>query len=74
MSPKILRLASFDIGTADLRWWAPEILERYADGFYTMHQQLFAEVCAHSEPDDLGGAELQSVELIKFEPRQGHYP
>lgn len=74
MSPKILRLASFDIGTADLRWWAPEILERYADGFYTMHQQLFAEVCAHSEPDDLGGTELKSVELIKFEPRQGHYP
>jgi len=57
-----------------LRWWAPEILERYPDGFYSMHQQLFADVCTHSQPEDLGGAELEKVDLIKFEPRKGHYP
>jgi GMP synthase-like glutamine amidotransferase len=74
MSKTTLRLASFDVGTDDLRWWAPEILERYPDGFYTMHQQLFDEVCAQSQSGDLGGVELESVELIKYEPRKGHYP
>lgn len=73
-SPKALRLASFDVGTDDLRWWAPELLERYPDGFYDMHQQLFTEVCEQSQPEDLGGVELSSVELIKFEPRKSHYP
>lgn len=71
---RTLRLASFDLGTDDLRWWAPEILERYADGFYTMHQQLFEEVCQKSQPEDLGGVELQQVELVKYEPRKSHYP
>ncbi|MEO0709047.1 MAG: hypothetical protein AAF050_25770, partial [Cyanobacteria bacterium J06649_5] len=28
LSSKKLRLASFDVGTDDLRWWAPELLER----------------------------------------------
>lgn len=69
-----LRLASFDIGTDDLRWWAPDILERYPDGFYTMHQQLFEEVCQKSQPKDLGGVALQGVELVKYEPRKFHYP
>lgn len=72
--PTVLRLASFDIGTDDLRWWAPELLERYPGGFYTMHQQLFTEVCEKSNPADLGGATLNKVELIKFEPRKFHYP
>ncbi|PSN17124.1 hypothetical protein C7271_19365 [filamentous cyanobacterium CCP5] len=74
MAPTTLRLASFDIGTDDLRWWAPELLDRYPDGFYTMHQQLFEAVCADSQPVDLGGAELEKVELIKYEPRNDHYP
>ncbi|MEO0709046.1 MAG: hypothetical protein AAF050_25765 [Cyanobacteria bacterium J06649_5] len=74
LSSKKLRLASFDVGTDDLRWWAPELLERYPDGFYTMHQQLFSEVCAKSTPAELGGVELSDVELIKFEPRKSHYP
>ena len=74
MTKTTLRLASFDVGTDDLRWWAPEILERYPDGFYTMHQQLFDEVCAKSQPEDLGGVELEAVELIKYAPRKGHYP
>lgn len=72
--PTTLRLASFDIGTDDLRWWAPELLERYPDGFYDMHQQLFTEVCEKSGPEDLGGIDLAEVELIKFEPRKFHYP
>jgi GMP synthase-like glutamine amidotransferase len=72
--PHTLRLASFDVGTDDLRWWAPEILERYPDGFYEMHQQLFTDVCQQSQPDDLGGVELDGVELVKFEPRKFHYP
>ncbi|MGF1496520.1 MAG: type 1 glutamine amidotransferase [Elainellaceae cyanobacterium] len=74
MPAKTLRLASFDIGTDDLKWWAPEVLERYPGGFYEMHQQLFDEVCRHSQPEDLGGVELAAVELVKFEPRQFHYP
>ncbi|MEM6425755.1 MAG: hypothetical protein AAF728_11440 [Cyanobacteria bacterium P01_D01_bin.128] len=74
MPPQTLRLASFDVGTDDLRWWAPEILERYPDGFYDMHRQLFDDVCAKSQPEDLGGVELTQVELIKYEPRQAHYP
>ena len=69
-----LRLASFDVGTDDLRWWAPEILDRYPDGFYTMHQQLFDAVCKESKPEDLGGVDLSAVELIKYEPRKSHYP
>ena len=69
-----LRLASFDVGTDDLRWWAPEILERYPEGFYTMHQQLFDEVCKQSQPEELGGVDLTAVELIKYEPRKGRYP
>lgn len=69
-----LRLASFDIGTDDLRWWAPELLERYPDGFYDMHQQLFTEVCKKSRPEDLGDVDLAKVELVKFEPRKFHYP
>ncbi|MEO0805303.1 MAG: hypothetical protein AAFY33_03260 [Cyanobacteria bacterium J06643_4] len=73
-SSKTLRLASFDVGTDDLRWWAPELLERYPDGFYGMHQQLFTEVCAKSSAAELGGIALDSVELIKFEPRKFHYP
>ncbi len=71
---KSLRLASFDVGTDDLRWWAPELLERYPDGFYDMHQQLFTEVCQVSQPADLGGIALSQVELVKFEPRRFHYP
>ncbi len=71
---KSLRLASFDVGTDDLRWWAPELLERYPDGFYDMHQQLFTEVCQQSDPTDLGGVALSHVELIKYEPRKFHYP
>ncbi|MEO0987876.1 MAG: hypothetical protein AAFY20_20395 [Cyanobacteria bacterium J06639_14] len=74
MSTQTLRLASFDVGTDDLRWWAPEILERYPDGFYEMHQQLFDVVCQESGPEDLGGVELSGVELIKYEPRKDHYP
>ena len=73
-SSKTLRLASFDIGTDDLRWWAPELLERYPDGFYDMHQQLFTEVCEKSSPADLGDVDLARVELIKYEPRKFHYP
>jgi len=73
-TPNVLRLASFDIGTDDLRWWAPELLERYPEGFYTMHQQLFTEVCEKSSPTDLGGVTLNKVELVKFEPRKFHYP
>ncbi|MEO0542068.1 MAG: hypothetical protein AAFZ80_14555 [Cyanobacteria bacterium P01_A01_bin.105] len=69
-----LRLASFDVGTDDLRWWAPEILDRYPEGFYTMHQQLFDAVCEQSQPQDLGGIDLGAVELIKYEPRKAHYP
>ncbi|MEL7054053.1 MAG: hypothetical protein AAGM45_20020 [Cyanobacteria bacterium J06588_5] len=72
--PKTLRLASFDVGTDDLRWWAPELLERYPDGFYDMHQQLFNEVCEKSDSTDLGGVTLEKVELIKYEPRKFHYP
>ena len=74
MPPQTLRLASFDVGTDDLKWWAPEIMERYPGGFYEMHQQLFDQVCRESQPSDLGGVDLEAVELIKFEPRQGHYP
>ncbi|MEO0532737.1 MAG: type 1 glutamine amidotransferase [Cyanobacteria bacterium P01_A01_bin.123] len=74
MSSKTLRLASFDVGTDDLKWWAPEIIERYPGGFYDMHQQLFQQVCRESQPSDLGGVELTDVDLIKFEPRQGQYP
>ncbi|MEM1279255.1 MAG: hypothetical protein AAGG53_04340 [Cyanobacteria bacterium P01_H01_bin.152] len=74
MPSQTLRLASFDVGTDDLRWWAPEILERYPDGFYDMHCQLFDEVCEKSQPEDLGGVELTQVELIKYEPRKSHYP
>ncbi|NER80157.1 MAG: type 1 glutamine amidotransferase [Leptolyngbya sp. SIO1D8] len=74
MSSKTLRLASFDVGTDDLRWWAPEILERYPEGFYDMHRQLFDAVCQESPPEDLGGVELGGVELIKYEPRKAHYP
>lgn len=74
MSPQTLRLASFDVGTDDLRWWAPELLERYPQGYYDMYQQLLTAVCQQSQPEDLGGAELSSVELIKFEPRKSHYP
>lgn len=74
MSSHTLRLASFDVGTDDLRWWAPEILDRYPDGFYDMHQQLFTDVCQTSQSEDLGGVALDSVELIKFEPRKDHYP
>ncbi|MEM7770489.1 MAG: hypothetical protein AAF327_08265 [Cyanobacteria bacterium P01_A01_bin.37] len=74
MTSRTLRLASFDVGTDDLRWWAPTILDRYPDGFYTMHQQLFNAVCEVSQPSDLGGVELSQVELIKFEPRNDHYP
>lgn len=71
---KSLRLASFDVGTDDLRWWAPELLERYPDGFYEMHQQLFTEVCQVSQPEDLGGIMLEQFKLVKFEPRRFHYP
>ena len=74
MVSRMLRLASFDVGTDDLRWWAPQILERYPDGFYDMHQQLFTDVCQKSLPKDLGGVELEGVELIKFEPRKFYYP
>ncbi len=74
MTSKNLRLASFDVGTDDLRWWAPELLERYPDGFYDMHRQLFTEVCQVSQPTDLGGIALSQVELVKFEPRRFHYP
>ncbi|MEM1255885.1 MAG: hypothetical protein AAGI69_25885 [Cyanobacteria bacterium P01_H01_bin.21] len=74
MPSHTLRLASFDVGTDDLRWWAPEILDRYPDGFYDMHQQLFNDVCHKSQPEDLGGIALDNVELIKFEPRKFHYP
>ena len=74
MPSHTLRLASFDVGTDDLRWWAPEILDRYPDGFYDMHQQLFTDVCQKSQPDDLGDVELTNVDLIKFEPRKFHYP
>lgn len=74
MPSRTLRLGSFDVGTDDLRWWAPEILDRYPDGFYDMHQQLFSDVCQKSQPDDLGGVELDQVELIKFEPRKFNYP
>ena len=74
MTSKMLRLASFDVGTDDLRWWAPQILERYPDGFYEMHQKLFNHVCNVSEPEDLGGVALSQVDLIKYEPRKGHYP
>ncbi|MEO0397283.1 MAG: hypothetical protein AAF243_15040 [Cyanobacteria bacterium P01_A01_bin.137] len=74
MSSHTLRLASFDVGTDDLRWWAPEILDRYPDGFYDMHQQLFTDVCQKSQPEDLGGVALSHVDLIKFEPREFHYP
>ncbi|MEB3210570.1 MAG: hypothetical protein VKL39_04420 [Leptolyngbyaceae bacterium] len=74
MASRTLRLASFDIGTDDLRWWAPQILDRYPDGFYEMHQKLFTHVCQVSKPEDLGGVELSHVELIKFEPRKSHYP
>ncbi len=73
-SLKTLRLASFDVGTDDLRWWAPELLDRYPGGFYEMHQQLFDEVCANSAPAELGGVALAGVELVKFEPRKSHYP
>jgi GMP synthase-like glutamine amidotransferase len=69
-----LRLASFDLGTDDLRAWVPEILERYPDGFWEMHQQLFTHVCEQSKPEDFGGIHLSGVELIKFEPRKFHYP
>ncbi|NEQ52661.1 MAG: hypothetical protein F6K11_21405 [Leptolyngbya sp. SIO3F4] len=74
MTSKILRLASFDVGTDDLRWWAPQILDRYPGGFYEMHQQLFTDVCQKSLPEDLGGVRLDGVELVKFEPRKFHYP
>lgn len=74
MISKTLRLASFDVGTDDFRWWAPQILDRYPDGFYEMHQQLFNDVCAKSLPEDLGGVALNRVDLIKFEPRKFHYP
>lgn len=74
MTSKTLRLASFDVGTDDLRWWAPQILERYPDGFYEMHQKLFNHVCEVSQPEDLGGVSLKQVELIKYEPRKDHYP
>ncbi len=74
MASKTLHLASFDVGTDDLRWWAPEILDRYPNGFYDMHQQLFTDVCQKSQPEDLGGLQLDSVELMKFEPRKFHYP
>ena len=60
--------------TDDLRWWAPELLDRYPGGFYEMHQQLFDEVCANSAPSELGGVALASIELVKFEPRKSHYP
>ena len=53
MSPQTLRLASFDVGTDDLRWWAPELLERYPQGYYDMHQQLLTAVCQQSQPDRL---------------------
>ena len=71
---KSLRLASFDVGTDDLRWWAPVILERYPDGFYDMHRQLFTAVCQESQPEDFGGIDLSDVELVKFEPRKFNYP
>lgn len=74
MVSKTLRLASFDVGTDDLRWWAPQILDRYPDGFYDMHQQLFTDVCKKSVSEDLGGVDLSGVDLIKFEPRKFHYP
>ncbi|MEM9156431.1 MAG: hypothetical protein AAGB13_15575 [Cyanobacteria bacterium P01_F01_bin.33] len=74
MTSKTLRLASFDVGTDDLRWWAPQILDRYPDGFYEMHQQLFTDVHQKSRPDDFGGVNLKGIELIKFEPRKFHYP
>ncbi|MEM9265250.1 MAG: hypothetical protein AAGA46_06965 [Cyanobacteria bacterium P01_F01_bin.13] len=74
MPSHTLRLASFDVGTDDLRWWAPEILDRYPDGFYDMHQKLFTDVCENSLPEDFGGVDLDDVELIKFEPRKFHYP
>lgn len=73
-SSRTLRLASFDVGTDDLRWWAPELLERYPGGFYEMHQQLFDEVCDRSTPADLGDISLGGIELVKFEPRKAHYP
>ncbi len=71
---RTLRLASFDVGTDDLTWWAPELLKRYPEGFYEMHQQLFTETCEKSAPADFGGASLDSVELFRFEPRKFHYP
>jgi len=72
--PKTLRLASFDVGTDDLKWWAPELLDRYPDGFYEMHQQLFDEVCQQSSAAELGNVNLTNVNLIKYEPRKFHYP
>lgn len=73
-NPKTLRLASFDVGTDDLKWWAPELLNRYPDGFYEMHQQLFDEVCQQSSAAELGNVNLTNVNLIKYEPRKFHYP
>ena len=74
MTTQTLRLACFDVGTDDLRWWAPIILERYPEGFFTMHQRLFQHVCDVSQPSDLGGVDLAGLDLIKYEPRQDHYP
>lgn len=36
-----LRLSILDIGTADLLWWAPQILDRYPGGFFEMHERIF---------------------------------
>lgn len=74
MASTILRLASFDVGTDDLRWWAPQVLDKYPNGFYEMHQKLFNHICEISTPEDLGGVKLSRIELIKYEPRKSHYP
>jgi GMP synthase-like glutamine amidotransferase len=69
-----LRLACFDVGTDDLRWWAPAILDRYPDGFFSLHQRLFRQVCDLSQPADLGGVALGQVEVWRYEPCKNHYP
>lgn len=58
-----LRLAILDIGTADLRWWAPQVLDRYPGGFFEMHERIFKRA----------GRELGiDVRLQRFE--RGEYP
>lgn len=60
-----LRLACLDLGTADLKWWAPEVLAKYPGGFYEMHRTMWART---------GEAMGVEVEVAKYEPRLGSYP